>query len=68
MKNKKIGEITITDIKEHKDGSATLFFEYNKELEKEIKTIYNIKRLSKKRMSKILKDLFMKKGGSNHLS
>ena len=46
--------IKIIKITEQKDGSAIIDIEYSKEFEDEIKRTYNLKRLTKKRIQKVV--------------
>lgn len=46
----------ILKIKEHKDGSATFYYEVSKKDKEIIKRILGIKRLNKKRINKFVKD------------
>ena len=48
--------IKIGEVKEHKDGSATVTVEYGKDFENLIKKVYNKKRVTKKLVEKVVND------------
>ena len=54
MKN--IGKIKVTKIKENKDGSANITFVYDKMFANLVKEHYGKKRLSKKMITKYVKE------------
>ena len=54
--------LNVVDIKEHKDGSATVDIEYDKEVADFVKKYYQRKRLSKKLMER-----FVIEGLTNYL-
>lgn len=54
--------LNVVDIKEHKDGSATVDIEYDKEVADFVKKYYKRKRLSKKLMER-----FVIEGLTNYL-
>lgn len=56
MKEKLSGFVRVIEIKENKDGSANFELEYNKAFEKNLKEALKIKRLTKKRVVKIIKE------------
>lgn len=49
-------KILITDIKERKDGSASAILHYDKEAGKFIRERYNVKRITKKVLQKLVNE------------
>lgn len=46
--------IRITKIRKNKDGSETVYFEYNNKLKETVKKYYNKKRITKKLVNKFI--------------
>ena len=59
MKEKSLGIIRVIKIKENKDGSADFDLEYDKVFERNLKEVLKIKRLTKKRVVKIIKEALL---------
>lgn len=49
-----VGNIKLIRVKEHKDGSATYELEYDSKFKKSLKKSLGIKRLTKKKVAKVI--------------